>query len=58
MNDDLPSRVAVLEQIACDTAAALADIRTELRKMRKRNAPGDRRPARPLAYGRPSLIDD
>jgi hypothetical protein len=48
----------VLEQIARDTAAALADIRTELRKMRKRNAPGDRRTARPLAYGRPSLIDD
>jgi hypothetical protein len=33
-NDDLPSRVAVLEQIARDTATALADIRTELRGLR------------------------
>ena len=28
--DDLPSRVAVLEQIAADTRAALQAIRTEL----------------------------
>jgi hypothetical protein len=33
-DDSLPSRVAELEQIARDTAAALADIRTELRGLR------------------------
>jgi hypothetical protein len=32
--DDLPERVAVLEQIARETVAGLADIRTELRQMR------------------------
>jgi hypothetical protein len=34
MPNDLSSRVAVLEQIARDTATALADIRTELRGLR------------------------
>jgi hypothetical protein len=34
MADDIPSRVAVLEQIARDTAAALTDIRADLREFR------------------------
>jgi hypothetical protein len=36
MTDDVPQRVAVLEQIAATTAAALADIRTDLREIRTR----------------------
>ena len=34
MADDIPARVAVLEQLATTTAAALADIRTDLRELR------------------------
>jgi hypothetical protein len=34
MTDELPSRVAVLEQIASQTLAALTDIRDELRSQR------------------------
>jgi hypothetical protein len=32
--DELPSRVAVLEQMARDTEATLADIRSEVRELR------------------------
>jgi hypothetical protein len=34
MADDMPARVAVLEQLAATTAAALTDIRTDLRELR------------------------
>jgi hypothetical protein len=34
MTDDPRSRIAVLEQIARDTAATLTDIRTDLREFR------------------------
>jgi hypothetical protein len=36
MTDNIESRVAVLEQMAATTAAALADIRTDLREIRTR----------------------
>ena len=36
MTDDIPSRVAVLEQIARDTQLMLAEIRADIREIRQR----------------------